>query len=514
MFPQRYFPPRYFPNRYFTHLGTNNDLILTIDGIDRTSLLVVDTFSYTDNVNGRRTASLRIRSIGPSANYFRPAVGQPIAVSIGGCFIFSGTIDRPDENEPVPDAVLFVDLECVDHNLIPDRRKVARIFEGQFAGDIIKDIVENELAGEGITTNGVETGLIIERAVFGYKTCTDVFNELSKLIGFHWFIDTDKDLKFFDRKTFVAPFKILPGNKKFLRGSMRVVGQREQYRNSETVRAGKDLTDPRTDTFQGDSKIKSFTLEFEVGAVPTVLLNGSPQTVGIRGIEEDKQFYWQKGEKQITQDKDDTALISSDTLSITYQGLFPIIVIVDDPVEQFNRAEIEGGTGIYEDVVDDRSIEKRAFAIQLGNGLLRRFGKIPVMPSWEFDVTCDELLKAGQVIDIDRPELNLVGDFLIDTIQFRDISGERIRATVSALSGEHLGSWFEFFRRLGEVGRDFSLNDEEVLLLIRQNLEAIEFSESFNTVDVLVDSSVDPFTCFVWGSATWGKSEWCKTKQP
>lgn len=490
-------------------------LQLTIDGIDRTNLLKIDTFSLQDRNEGRKTLSFQLVEKGPSPYTFLE-IGNPVEAFDGLDKIFSGSIETDQERELVKNTGLFTTVKCTDHTGIFDRFHANIIENQQNAGDMVKDLVSKFIpAAENINTDDVQNGVLIERAVFGFRKMSDAMTDLAKLTAFSWFVDCNRRLQFFDRTTFPAPFSINDGSANFRKIIKK--GKRSQYRNTQILRGGRDETDQRQDDFAGDGDRRTFTLQFELSELGEIKVNGTPVAaadIGERGTDDEADFEWlvKKGDKEVTQGSGETVLISTDTLEVTYKGLFPIVIIAEDSGEIASRSTIEDGSGVYENVEDDDSIEDRDFAVQKANGLLARFGEIPEIVKFETDAAIETnafKLKAGQLISISVARLGISGSFLIDEVVIKDVKSIILRYTVTALSTQHLGSWFEFFRKLEDAGRSFKLNEGESLLVPRQFTEGIELTEVFNTVDALEPSSADNFSCWVWGFATWGKTPWC-----
>lgn len=445
-------------------------IVLTIGGVDKTSLLRVDSLQLTDTLNARDTCSFNLLD---KTGTYRPVVGQESIIT-DGARVFAGTIDEPDETAIPGSSALEFQCSCVDYNQIPDRHLVARVYENQTLGAIVRDIVTQDLAGEVITVIKVQDGPTITKAVFNYRTATEAFNDLAELTGYAWNIDYYKDLAFFARETNLAPFSLTDTSKNFR--NMSVKPTRGQYRNKQYIRAGQDITDPRTDSFKGNGKDKSYVLNFAVAKVPTVKVNGVDKTKGIRGLETGKDFYWSKGEKEITQDDAGTPLASTDTLDVTYQGLFPIILVSQSDSEISSRQAVEGGTGIYEAIEDDQSIDSQSLATQKADGLLRRFGRIPRIIEFETDTVG---LAAGQLITINVTRHNLNAQFLIDSVAAWDVEGKFLRYRVRALDGESLGSWVDFFKKLAEAGRKFVIRENEVLVLLRRSTDTVILTDTF-----------------------------------
>ena len=496
---------------------------LFIDDIDRTGLLKIDTLNLKDRQEGRKTLSFTLVEKGatPFVDYIFFEVGNPIKlIDDAGNIIFAGSIETDKEVETVKTTGLFTPIQCSDHTAIFDRYLAAKIEEQQSAGDMVKDLVSEFIpAAENINTNDVQAGIVVDRAVFGFRKMSDVMSDLSKITAFSWFVDCNRRLQFYARSTFPAPFTITDGSANFRKISRQ--RKRSQYRNRQFVRGGRDTTDQRQDDFAGDADRKTFTLQFELAELVEIKVNSvvvAAVDIGIRGIDNEADFEWlvKKGDKEVTQGSGETALKSNEFLEVTYKGLFPIIVISEDTGEIASRSVIEDGPGIYENIEDDDSIESRDFAIQKANGLLGRFGEIPEIVRFETDIAIEPnafKLRSGQLISITIARLNISGTFLIDEVSAKDIKARFLRYTVTCLSGQHLGSWFEFFRKLEDAGRSFKLNEGESLLLPRQFTEGIELTEAFNTVDALKPSSEDNTSCWTWGFAVWSKTPWCTPEQ-
>ncbi|MGE5553292.1 MAG: LamG-like jellyroll fold domain-containing protein [Betaproteobacteria bacterium] len=442
-------------------------LVLTIGGVDKSALLRAGSVSITDELNSRNTCSFVL--LDPTGGY-RPSVGQEVIITDGGKRVFAGTIDSVEESQPAGTSALACAVSCVDYNQIADRHLVARVYENQTLGAIVRDIVAQDLAGEGITTTHVQDGPTITKAVVNYQTVAEAFNELAELTGYWWNIDYSKDLWFVARESNAAPWSISDSN--WNCRNLTVTQTREQYRNRQYIRAGQDLTDPRTETFKGDGETRTFVLAFPVGKAPTsVMVNGVSKTIGIRGVDTGKDWYWSKDEREITQDDSGTRLTASDTLSVTYQGLYPIILSSQVDSEIAVR-------GVYEAIEDDQNIDSEDLATQKADALLRRFGRIPRVVTFETDKPG---LAAGQLITINLTAHNLAADFLIDSVSASDVDGQFLRYQVRALDGEALGGWQAFFRKLAAAGRKFVIRENEVLVLLRRFNDPVTIPDTLTT---------------------------------
>lgn len=483
-------------------------ITLTIGGEDWTGYLLTNSLSISDQLNSRNTSSFDLISVegaGPIVTdagdtlitsdgdtlYYgiRPEVGQEVIFLRDGVTrVFAGTIDDlTEEKMPGSDALRYT-VACVDNNALADRRLVYDAYENQTLAAIVEDIVTEFLAGEGITTTYVQTGPVIERAVFNYVTAAQAFDDLAELTGFSWYIDYDKNLRFFSRETHAAPFALTDSSGNFR--NLKVRRTMERYRNRQYIRGGVDLTVERTETFKGDGETRAFPLQFPIGKVPTALsINGGPQlTIGILGIDSGKDFYWNKGSNLLTQSDSGTKLTATDTGSVTYQGQFPLTVNAQDDAAIAAMASLTGGTGIIESIEDKPNLDTEPAATDFANAYLRKDGRIPTHIDFETD---DDGLEAGQLITITIGAHNLTGAYLIDNVSADDIDGLFLRYKVRALDGESVGGWERFFKNMADQGRKFVIRENEVLTYMRRIAETVSVSDAVSYTTGAVESRAD-----------------------
>ncbi len=448
---------------------------LFINGEDCSAYLQAGSVMIEDDLGSRNTASFELQD---TTGTFRPLMGQHVAiVSEGTRTDFGGTIDHLREREEDDDQTLFYVVDCVDYCQLADRFTVAEVYEDMTAGDIIKDIVATYMAAEGIDTTNVQDGPTIEKAVFNYIYASDCFDELCTLTGYSWYIDYYKRLYFHAAGQRAAPISITDTSKNYR--NLWVDRDRIRYRNRQYIRAGKDVSDERTENFVGDGTGKTFSLTLPCAQVPAITVNSVEKTVGIRQVESGKDWYWSKDEREITQDDAGSALGPGDTLAVTYRGLFPILAVNQLDEEIDARKAIEFGSGIYEAIDEDTSIDERGMAVNKANALLRRYGSMMGRITFETD---EEGLRAGQVIDVSLTHHNVSGEYLIESVHTSEIDDAAIlRASVSAVSGEAVGGWTKFFQALQKATRTFVLRENEVLIRLRWFTETITVRDEIST---------------------------------
>ncbi|MFA7121635.1 MAG: hypothetical protein WC277_09145 [Bacilli bacterium] len=465
---------------------------LTIGGVDRTAYLTPGSVRPESALGNRGTCSFTVISpLAAGVPAFRPGDGEAVAVTniLSSAVVYAGTIDSVDE-ELLFDAEaarneMRYRVSCVDYKQLADKRQVAESYSDTSAGDIFRDIVDKYLAVDGVTYTHVEDGPILELATFNYLPASQAFDEVCELIGYSWDIDTDRDLHLFERASNTAPFSLTVTSANWRR--MRVQRPRDDYRNRQYIRAGTALSDSRSETFAGDGEIRSFLLSLPCGAVPTITLDSAAQTVGIGQVDTGKDWYWNKGSNVITQDASGTVLTSTTVLAVTYRGQYPLLVLAQDDAAIAARQTIEGGSGIYDAIEDASDIDDRALAEDKGRAYLRKYGVIPDIVTFETDA---DGLRAGQLISITVPVHDLDGDYLIERVTSQDVGGKLYRYAVQALSGESLGGWLNWFKKLATASRKKVIRENEVVLLLRTVEDTIVVSDALSVVSEAPETRV------------------------
>lgn len=391
--------------------------------------------------------------------------------------VFGGSIETTMEELVVTNQTqLLVDCDCVSYDALADRRLVARAYDSptQTLNSIVTDIIAQDFVGEGIDTTNVETGPILSKLVFSYTHANEAFDLLAELTGYSWWIDAYKKLYFADRSTLAAPYTLSTASSNFK--SITVESTRIDYRNRQYVRAGLGLTASRAETLVGDGTRKSFTLAYPVGATPTTItVGGVGKTIGIREVDSGKDWYYQSGSPVINQDPSASAVGAGVTISVTYQGQYPIIVAAQDDAGLTDRATVEGGSGIYDEVIDEPAIADVDSATDRAYGLLRRYARIPRKANI---VTVTAGLRAGQLVTVDITQHGLTGSWLVESVSIRDYSGQRVEYQATLLDGEAIGGWQGFFGALSRQARKIEFKENEVVLLLRGQTEQVALTDT------------------------------------
>jgi hypothetical protein len=314
----------------------------------------------------------------------------------------------------------------------------------------------------------LQQGSYIEQAVFNYIPLSDAMNSLVEKTGFWWDIDPNKVLRFSERNTNVSPLSIDRMN--IEKGSLSVEHLNPQYRNTQYIIGGKDVTDVQIETFKGNDSQQTFVVGYPVHNKPAIFLNDVDITakLGIRGLDDQKpeyEWFWSKGNNTITQKKEITPIVSTDILKVQYQGEFDIVVVSKNNDQIANRQLVEGfGTGIVENVVEENAISSRSLGFKSANEKLERYGIIGRKINFR---TWYHGLEAGQLLTVNEPVHDLIKtQLLIESVGITVDSDTAFYDVVAYESG--IGdSWAKFFYKMANNGRTFvireNIGDDQVL---------------------------------------------------
>ena len=454
------------------------DLVVTIGGAP--AEYRAGTLSIAGSLGTRTVATFSTVDHPPFATTVE--VGQVVEIrDETGSLIFAGTIDSIDEEIDPAETVRFKRVACVDYNQIADRHLVAYVYQPDdltptlYAGDVIKDIVSRFFVfggvTEGIDTSNVEDGPEIEKFVFNYVPASQAFDDIADLTGYVWYTDYEKKLYFTPRDKYEAPIVI--GGKTQNWRNMKITESRDLYRNRQIVRAGTALTDERTDTViatEADQKL--FELSYPVGTASAVTVNGVAKTLGVSGLHEGRNYYWSYNSNVLTAR---AAPGVGAAVKLTYQGLFPILVDERLDAEILARRALEGGTGVYEAIADDPAINVQNVAVAKALAYLRKHGVIPQVIRFETDAPG---LRPGQLLPVDIPAAGLGDNYLVESVSMRDMQGAVNRYTVTAVSGDALGGWLEFFSALARQAQKFVLYDEDQVGMLKVVVDTVIVTDS------------------------------------
>lgn len=213
----------------------------------------------------------------------------------------------------------------------------------------------------------IDAGTLMPSANYAHTFTDKNMDDLARQSNYEWWCDQNSILYFNAREGLPAPWALqsynlgLTGSDIEVDNNLQADLSGDQYRNRQVL-TNVINSGVFTDTFVGDGARTSFTLRYPVapGTVPTVVLDSVHQKVGTKGTS-GAQWYYADNDPTIAEDSNGPTLTLSDTLSITYTGLFSDTVVVDNTAAQQALALRDNTSGIVE-AVEDVSQKKMSYA--------------------------------------------------------------------------------------------------------------------------------------------------------
>lgn len=286
-------------------------------------------------------------------------------------------------------------------------------------------------------------------------------NEMDALVqssgDYYWYIDRWRQLHFGPRLARPGAFPVqsialdAPNNYSgylLYQPQVTVLSSADLFRSQQIVTNVTGLVTPPPEVKVADGSTTSWTLGYPVYSAPTILVNGQPTTVGVQGIDNNRQFYWQPGSASISYDSSLPKLPAGAILNITYVGESTVNVTLNNGTTQAAQAASELNSGIVAEIESAMRTGTNGMttsqATTFGNGLLARYGNNGTIEM--IGVTQYQGLAPGTVIPIFLPEMmNTWNSQLplvkVTTTAYQGINGLIWLSTIDATSGPNLSNW-------------------------------------------------------------------------
>src|SRR5260221_7643775 len=434
---------------------------------DDPNFVIATSLTFGRSIGKRSQANFTVHTDG-NAHYEQDQTIQ--IYDQNGVLAFNGYITTPKVQKPGSQSSLIHTITCTDQHRLTDKRVVAAAYTNKTSRDMVLDIYTNILASEGVTIGQVYSDgslppsltlypstttypqavtCIMPSATFVYCTVAQAFDELVKSassagIPYYWMIDQNKAL-WFVPYTAVVNSMLVDGTQVNQDSNSPPIVTRANptYRNTQYLLGGVAQTVTQTETRVGDGNTVSWPMSFDISTVPTVSVNtGSgyvTKTVGIKGVDTGKDWYWQKGSPLISQDSAGTKLRgspSNDLLQVVYVGQYPTVIVSSNAAQISHEAGLDRTTGILEQVETDITITSLANGYAEAGQLLTRYAQQGTI--LEF-TTMQSGHAPGQLVTVNLPDYNLNNvQMLIESVNASDQrDGLNIWYVVKAVLGAY-----------------------------------------------------------------------------
>lgn len=429
--------------------------------------IIAGTLNIQNTIGRRGQASFMARTT--TATHFQQYM--PVTIyDASNTLAFSGYITQPKEQKPGFQNSLLHTIQCVDQHYLADKRRIAASYTNKTCGYIAQDIVKTILSQEGVSVGMIYDGLtpsdtlypdttlypggnigLIPQATFVYAKVSDALDELVKAasasgVPYYWQIDQYKQL-WFVPYTAVVNSTIVDGSAiDQVLNPPYVQRANPTYRNSQYILGGVAQTVTQTEVRKGDANTQSWTMGYALSTAPTITVNGTGQTVGIKGAS-GSQFYWAQGDNIVTQDSAQTKLISTDTLQVVYVGQYPSVISSSSAGQIAYQQSVDGTSGIVEDAISDATLTSIGNGLTEASQLLTRYGVQGTLAQFS---TLIPGYAQGQLITVNLPMHALNNaQMLIENVVISDQTDLlNIWYQITAVQGPYDTTWVQFFSSL------------------------------------------------------------------
>lgn len=353
---------------------------ITIGGVDYTQYVDLKSIRVESNIAvGSDTCDLDI--LIPTKSIGRPKGGQEIKIINGSNIEFGGVVLQPKEIALASDQMLY-QTKCRDYVFWLDKHVVPKIYTQSPAGIIVKDIVANYT--NGFSTNnvqGVDQSFLIQQMAFDHVPPSKAIKKLADAVGYQWWVDYTKDIHFKSTMSVVSP---LPNNS--LNADTDIVNYSNlqieedvsQVRNQVYLMGYKvPATYSITQNFQCDGQNNTFYTAYEPKhklKTITVKLGGVTQKNALDIVGGTPNSQLQDGTVYISYKEGrlrfNVAPAAGQVLSITYNPMFEIISMYNDPNAITSMSARDGQDGVYEFSIRDQQLTSIDTTLAATRGLL------------------------------------------------------------------------------------------------------------------------------------------------
>lgn len=478
-------------------------IVITINGTDRTDKVRLGSLKIKNVLTKKRdTCNFIIED--PDQTY-EPAAGQEVVVTDNGTKIFGGVIVETNHTSPAY-AIQNYECKCQDYTRLLDRKLVPDTYENQTIDAIIADL-QSKYFPSGFTINNVSAPVTVKYVGFNYKPLAKVIEELAELVNYDWYVDYDKDLHFFAKNSEVAPFDLADDDGSYEYGSLVVRRDNSQVRNTVVVRGGEYLASQRTVERESDGLADTYhTLykftDFEAS------VTGQSLDVGVFGLN-------QPDEHDALYDFNQKLLIfkaadkPSAGASMKFAGKpnLPVIVRVRNTDHIATMMSIEGGSGVYEYLIEDKSLNTKEGARQRGKAEIAAYGE--TLSEGQF-VTETSGLRAGQQITVNSASKGLNESFIINKVQIKQRNKDVLQYHVSLITTRTFDLIDILQRLLLEGTKKIEIGQNETIDIVLDFQEEMLMADeiaSISSVSTAYTWEADPPTPqanpIVWDYFTW-----------
>lgn len=422
----------YTPFVQFEYVNVNNNIVMTSDTMDL-------RLTITPGVD-----QVKKVSTGQWVTATRPICGQEIIWQNPNLIItapggsqkpyreFAGVITSVKEYEDYPNLVYEVHAKSYTHWL--DRHLVVGYFNQDRPENIIRTLV-NQFSSGFTTYNVQSTNVQVVPQYFDYSKLSDAIKTIADQLEYGWYVDYYKDIHFYALETFTSPLpnNVLDADKNTSIGDLELEENGEQQLNKIFIKGFKIRsqnsiiltftgdgsttqwsTGYRVSSFSGDVQVQVYSSMSQYQS-DTSFRNGGPPTAGTTmkikrdvvdgapdqgGASNTAYIHYTQHLVRIPNFNGNGPVPSGYIIAVRFHYLKDAVWLAQDPGAQSITAKIEGTDGVYEGVVQDKSLTNSTLnAVKAKGELLLMKYKFPQVRgtfTTFFNATTAQGWRAGQ----------------------------------------------------------------------------------------------------------------------
>jgi len=449
-------------------------ITVKINSIDRTALIDWPTFVWEQALTSQ-VDTVRFTIKRYDTKTYKPALLDDVEVLDGATKLFGGKIVH--SREAIEGRLQLFEVMVKDHTHEMDKRLVVKTYEDTTVSVIINDIKALFLPA-GFTTTGVTVTTPVKFIAFNYEQPSKCFQQLAELVGADWYVDENKDIKFFLRNEMVAPFDLTDTNGKYIFNSLVIERDVVNLRNVIFVRGGEFKGTTFTEKETADGVAKVFKQGFRYSAISpataiSVKKGGVAQSVGTDNIHDPAAFdVLYNFQEKAVKFRDDNKPANGVEVEVTGLPHIPVIIRTRDNVSA-------GTFGEFEHKIIDKSIDSKEGARDRARGELI---------AWADKIneggftTVESGLRAGQKIRIQSTIRGLDETFVISRVSSKLMTPTDLEHRATLMTQRTFGMVEFLTQLLMRKDKEIEINRDEVLDRIEAAIEDIIVTEAFTVV--------------------------------
>ena len=486
---------------------------LTIAGVNHLPYYKSNTVKIKEML--RKTNVMNFQTVTKSISN-APQEGSEVIFKDGSRFLFGGFISKVDPDEMGKGQQYTFNIEVSDYAYIFNNKIARRAYSNMTLKAIVEDLMDEYVdASYGFTTTNVQTGPVIDTISFDHISIRKCFEKLTKLTGYVWWTDYERNLFFQTKQTDIAPESFTDAGTNM--SSINIAYDTSQVRNSVIVIGstdGVESLDYITETFTGDGETRSWVLEEKPSTVAYIKLDGVSKQFSLDVNERDTDYAVYNFESKSFRLTDpSTTPTGANTIEIRYYPRIPIVEQKQDLASIAFFAALDSGDGKYEYTIKEGTITSLEEASQRAIQELEEYS-MPLVNGTAVTRTGllsgGSIFKPGQALTVNLPTYGLSSDtvFLVQEVNIsftEDGTNTEYEYTIR-FGGKVVGVQ-EFFETLASRQADGDeTNDAVEIITIEHVTDILEFEETAPTTEL----TTPPFEYGPAGSpqGKWNLSEW------